>query len=92
MTSHISDLFIRDCAYMERLSRDMPSVRLVMQGLAMAEKTERIIPPAAQRYFEGFEENRKQLRDVPMSTVGGDDPSGPTLRKGSLRACWRRGR
>lgn len=70
MTSRVPDLFIRGCAYMERLSRDMPSVRLVMQGLlAVAEKSGRTIPPDARRYFEGFEENRTQLRDVPVTTV-----------------------
>ena len=70
MISRVPDLFTRGCAYMERLARDMPSVRLVMQGLfAMAVKTERTIPPAAMRYFEGIQDNREQLKDVPVTTV-----------------------
>ncbi|KAK5654284.1 hypothetical protein OQA88_7461 [Cercophora sp. LCS_1] len=66
----IPDLFTRACGMMSILARDMPSIKLVMQGLlALAHKTDRVMPVGARQYFDGVEKGMKGLRDVPVNTV-----------------------
>lgn len=66
----IDALFTRACGMMCVLARDMPSIRLVMQGLlALAHKTKRMIPLLARQYFGDLEKGKETLKDVPIRTV-----------------------
>jgi hypothetical protein len=65
-----TDLFTRACYLMRILERDLPIVRLTMQGLlSVACQLGQRIPVDAKRYFEGIDSNKNELKDVPVNFV-----------------------
>ncbi|KAK3361839.1 hypothetical protein B0T24DRAFT_640200 [Lasiosphaeria ovina] len=68
--AYAQNLFTRGCALMHVIERDLPLVRLAMQGvLALAAATNKPIPRDARPYVEGLTQHKRDPKDLSISFI-----------------------